>query len=150
MYERAKNLSLKLYHMHYVRYLFVGGSTFILQSGLLLFLHGVEHVNLPIATSMSYWTSIIYNFCLNRWWTFSATDNKNLRKHITTYGSLLLFNYAFVVIFVHFVSHRVNYAVANGLAVLLQMSWNYFIYKNYIFKKHEDTNVDTKATTSIV
>lgn len=116
--------------------MFVGGTTFMIQLVLLFILHGKEDIKLPIATSIAYWASIVYNFCMNRWWTFSATENKNLHKHLVAYGSLLLFNYLFTVIFIHFASRGINYAFANALAVPFQMLWNYYMYKNVIFKKN--------------
>ena len=62
MIKRARTLSIKLYNHHFVRYVFVGGTTFIIDLGLLVLLHGFLHVNLAIATSIAYWVAIAYNF----------------------------------------------------------------------------------------
>src|SRR4030095_1383088 len=130
-----------LYRHPFVRYLFVGGTTFIIDFSLLFFLHEIAHINLAVATSIAYWTSIAYNFTLNRWWTFSASENRKLHEHATTYLVLLGFNYIFTVIFVSLVSQHIYFATAKIIAVGIQISWTYLIYKNFIFVKtaHEST-----------
>jgi len=146
--QQYKDLSLKLYRHHFIRYLFVGGSTFLIDFGLLIFLHSKEGVRVPVATTIGYWTSVVFNFSLNRWWTFDAGENKNLHKHIATYGILLAVNYFFTLFFVSIFSHFINFAVAKAIAVLIQMTWTYYVYKNYIFVKSHKKSADDVATTS--
>ena len=131
--ERIRATTLFLYRHHVVRYLFVGGSTFAIDLGLLVLLHGIEKVWLPLATAIAYCISIIYNFCLNRWWTFSTSENKRLREHIIPYAILLSCNFLFTVLFVSLVSHFMNYALAKVLAVAIQTTWTYFCYKHFVF-----------------
>lgn len=133
MIQKSFNLLVYLYGHHFVRYLFVGGSTFVIDFSILFVLHGKASTSLSIATSIAYWTSLIYNFLLNRWWTFSAGENKDLRKHLLLYAVLLSFNYIFTLAFVDVLSHSINYLLAKAMAVIIQMSWTYFIYKNVIF-----------------
>ena len=133
--NRTKQAATLLYRHHLVRYTLVGGTTFIIDFGLLLFFKTRIHTSLAVATSVGYWISIMYNFTLNRWWSFSATEVHSLSRHALTYGILLAFNYLFTLIFVSIVSHLVYFGVAKILAVLIQTSWTYFIYKNYIFTK---------------
>lgn len=132
---KIKILLKLLYRHHFIRYLFVGGTTFIIDFCLLIVLYGESNVNLGIATSISYWTAVTYNFCLNRWWTFSAGENKNLRHHITIYAMLLGINYGFTLAFIGIVSQHINYAFAKILAIPIQMTWTYYVYKNVIFIK---------------
>ncbi|HUD10498.1 MAG TPA: GtrA family protein [Candidatus Saccharimonadales bacterium] len=125
----------KIYKHHFARYVVVGGTTFIIDISILIFLHGHVHINLAVATTIAYWTSIIYNFCLNRWWSFSASEKDSLHKHLIPYAVLLGFNYLFTVIFVGLVSHVMYYGLAKVLAVAISMSWTYFIYRDVIFIK---------------
>jgi putative flippase GtrA len=131
--KRVKELSLYLYRHHFVRYLLVGGTTFILDFGILYILHGMFKLNLAASTSVAYWISISYNFALNRYWTFDAREKESLKRHLTTYFALLIFNYLFTVTFVSIVGDHISYVIAKALAVVISMSWTYFIYKNYIF-----------------
>jgi len=136
MIKKTSNFLLFMYRHHFVRYLFVGGTTFVIDIGLLYVLHGKMGIRIGIATSLAYWISIVYNFLLNRTWTFSARDKDDLRRHLITYLVLLGFNYLFTVIFVSYFSHHINYLLAKVLAVMIQMTWTYYIYKNYIFVKN--------------
>lgn len=132
-----KGLALYLYKHPLMRYLFVGGTTFIIDEGLLIILHGKLDVWLPAALFLAYLTAFIYNFSLNRWWAFSAAENKSLHEHVVPYTFLFFFNLMFTIVFVSIVSHFINYALAKALAVMIQVSWTYIIYKNFIFAKNK-------------
>lgn len=136
--QRLKKTTLYLYEHNFVRYLFVGGSTFVIDLSLLVLLHGSLNMDLVVATSIAYWASILYNFTFNRWWTFSASENKKLHRHLLAYILLLGFNYVFTVAFVKLSSMVINYALAKTLAVMIQVAWTYPTYKYVIFKKNED------------
>lgn len=129
MIKKAKTLTVVIYNHRFARYVFVGGTTFILDLGLLIILHSGLHINLAVATSVAYWVAIIYNFILNRWWAFSASENDRLRKHLPPYLLLLGFNYLFTVLFVGFFSRYMHYEIAKAIAVPIQMTWTYPLYK---------------------
>ena len=133
MVKHAKELTIYLYRHHFVRYLLVGGTTFIIDFGILIGLHGGLKVGIAAATSVAYWVSIIYNFILNRYWTFDAREKESLQRHITTYFLLLIVNYFFAVTFVSFASDHISYVLAKAIAVAFQMIWTYPIYKKVIF-----------------
>jgi putative flippase GtrA len=116
-----------------VRYLLVGGTTFVIDFSLLVTLHGHFKLNLGASTSVAYWISIMYNFTLNRYWTFDVREKESLARHITTYFVLLVFNYLFTVTFVSILGTHINYIIAKALAVAIQMTWTYPVYKKYIF-----------------
>lgn len=122
-----------LYKHSFMRYLLIGGSTFALDILMLFTLHAKLDVKIAAATSIAYWVSITYNFLLNRYWTFSISEKEDLQKHITSYFLLLVINYFFTVVFVSFFSHHMSYILAKALAVIIQMTWTYYLYKNYIF-----------------
>lgn len=135
--ERIKHTTIFLYRHHFVRYLLVGGTTFILDFAILITLHGVMKFGIAGSTSVAYWLSIIYNFVLNRYWTFDAREKESLQRHITTYFLLLIVNYLFVVTFVSFASDHISYIIAKAIAVIIQMIWTYPVYKKVIFIKQE-------------
>ncbi|HSX44223.1 MAG TPA: GtrA family protein [Candidatus Saccharimonadales bacterium] len=152
MIKRTNALLIYLYKHPAIRYLFVGGTTFMIDEGLLIILHGVLQVWLPLALFGAYCVAFVYNFCLNRWWTFSATDNKSLRQHIVPYTALFIFNLIFTIVFVSLASHVINYAIAKVIATAIQVSWTYFIFKNVIFTKTSDAQTDEEKpiATSII
>jgi putative flippase GtrA len=133
--ERLKKHYIFLYHHHFVRYVLVGGTTFTIDFGILVSLHSGVSVGIAAATSVAYWASIIYNFILNRYWTFDSREKASLQRHITAYLMLLILNYFFVVIFVSYASDHISYIIAKAIAVVIQMIWTYPVYKHYIFTK---------------
>lgn len=137
-----RQLISRLYAHKFVRYLLVGGTTFVLDIGLLFFFKLKVGTDLAIATSLGYWISILYNFTLNRWWSFSISDVKNLHKHALAYGLLLAINYAFTLGFVTFFSHYIYFGIAKVLSVLIQMTWTYPLYKHFVFKNNERYSPD--------
>lgn len=130
---KIKPLIHYLYNHQFLRYLFVGGTTFILDEGGLITLHGVLKLWLPAAIFLSYLVAFMYNFSLNRWWAFKSHESSSLNKHIRPYTLLFLFNLIFSIIFISIMSHFINYAVAKALSVAIQVTWTYFIFKKYIF-----------------
>lgn len=135
--KTISRLVITLYKHHFMRYLLVGGTTFILDFGILYLLHGILKLNLAGSTSVAYWISISYNFALNRYWTFDSREKESLKRHLTTYFALLVFNYLFTVTLVSVAGARINYVAAKALAVAISMIWTYYVYKNYIFVKKE-------------
>jgi putative flippase GtrA len=135
--EKVRETTLFLYRHHFVRYLLVGGTTFMLDFGILIGLHGGLGFGIAASTSVAYWISIIYNFTLNRYWTFDAREKESLQRHITAYFMLLIVNYLFAVTFVSFASDHINYIYAKAIAVIIQMIWTYPVYKKVIFVSYK-------------
>lgn len=131
--HRFKKITIYLYRHHFIRYLIVGGTTFIIDFGLLFSLYSKLKIHIAISTSVAYWIAVVYNFILNRYWTFNTHEKESLKRHIIMYVALLIVNYLFVVIFVSALSHHINYIFAKALAVIIQMSWTYPVYKKIIF-----------------
>ncbi len=101
---------------------------------LLIVLHGALGMNVLVAATISYWTSIVFNFLSNRFWTFGATETHIIR-HIAAYGVLLGLNYLFTIAFIGVATHMgLYYTYAKILAVAIQMTWTYVAYKKIIFR----------------
>lgn len=136
--KKITALIVFLYNSHLVRYLFIGGTTFMIDEALLILLHGVMHWSLPLSLLIAYGVAFVYNFSLNRWWNFSASANGKLAKHLVPYAFLFVFNLVFTIVSVSFMSHYINYAVAKALSVALQTTWTFLAYKYWIFASSED------------
>lgn len=126
--------ALRRHRKSMVKYVLVGGSTFVLDFVLLVLLHELVHLPVVVAATISYWTSIGYNFWLNRHWTFTASATRSLRHHAVAYGALLLTNYLVTVGIIWGLGHLgIPYPIAKILAVGFSTSWTYVIYKKVIF-----------------
>lgn len=136
MKQKAKNI----YNSSFFRYIVIGGSTFLIDFLLLIILHGGFNLNVLVAASISYWVSILYNFLLNRYWSFKIKGNTDLYKHIFLYAALLGFNYLFTITFLAITVnyYHLNYMISKLIAVGFQITWTYLIYKNVIFKPRNE------------
>lgn len=115
-----------------VRFLIVGVLSFALDLGLLIVLHEVAGVALWVATPVAFITSLVFNFLLQRIYTFKATN----KGHVSAfkYGLLVVFNVlATDVIVLLFAETELTYAAGKVVATVLTMVWNFFIYKYWIF-----------------
>lgn len=115
------------------RYVFVGGSTFAIDFSLLVLTHELFRLPLVIAASLAYWSSIAYNFAMNRQWTFRV-GGSNIQKHALAYATLLVFNYFVNIALIWSITQLgVHYTIAKAVAVGLQIPWTYLAYKKIIF-----------------
>lgn len=55
-----------------IRFLVVGGTSAVIDLGLLIALRELAGMPIPIATTIGFWTGLVYNFTLNRAWSFGA------------------------------------------------------------------------------
>lgn len=121
--------------LRFLRYVFVGGTTFAADFTLLVVLHSVFSVPVLIAASISYWTSIVFNFLANRAWTFESKETQNIAKHIVLYLTLLGLNFLFTIGTIALLTHfGIHYTIAKIVATAIQTVWTYFAYKKIIFK----------------
>lgn len=128
-----KKYSSLFYKHSFFRYVFVGGSTFVLDFGILISLQHFTKLSLAVSTTIAYWIAIMYNFSLNRYWTFNKRETNSLKKHIVLYLLLLVMNYLITLGIVLLLSKIIFYGFAKVFAVCTQVIWTYPIYKKVIF-----------------
>jgi putative flippase GtrA len=132
--QEAINASKNFVQRRFVRYIVVGGLTFAIDFSLLVILHITFGINLLVAATISYWSSIAFNFLINRAWTFSITET-SVGKHVVFYLTLLAVNYTFSILFIAMGTRLgVNFAIAKIIATGFQTIWTYIAYKKYVFK----------------
>jgi putative flippase GtrA len=110
----------------------VGVASFVLDLGLLIVLHEIFQVELWIATPVAFLVSLVFNFVLQRVFTFQAVNSR--RSSALKYGLLVVFNtVATDVIVTAFDRFGIGYEIGKVFATAITMVWNYFIYKYWIF-----------------
>ncbi|TLM85736.1 GtrA family protein [Pseudarthrobacter sp. NamE2] len=111
----------------------MGGLSFALDLGLLVALHELFNVDLLIATPIAFVVSLVFNFFLQRIFTFQAANHHGISA--VKYLSLVVFNIAVSdVIVAGFDALGWSYVIGKGTATVLTTIWNYFLYKEWIFK----------------
>jgi len=138
--KRLTNLLRLLAESSVVRFLIVGGLSFALDLGLLALLHEGFNVELWIATPVAFVTSLVFNFLLQRIVTFQASNHRGVSaiRYLLLVVVNILVSDAIVT---GFDAIGWSYVAGKTLATVLTTMWNYFLYRNWIFKSSPSTDV---------
>lgn len=132
--EKITTLVKSFTERRFARYVLVGGTTFAIDFVLFSILHSMFGWNILLANTISYWSSIAFNFSMNQSWTFQG-DQTTLRRNLILYLSLLVLNFGFSSAFLTItVGWGLNPQIAKITATGLQTIWTYIAYKKVIFK----------------
>ena len=136
-YHFAKKTAMeKSFH----RYLFVGVSTVVIDYALLFILSSHLGKGVLSAVSIAYWTAIIYNFLVNKYWTFEDNDSLN-GIQLAKYIGLLIINYLVTLgVVAGLQSAGISEYLAKLVALGITISWTYFIYKKLVFGNEKPTS----------
>lgn len=119
-----------------VRYLIVGFTTFFIDFGihtLLKFQYGFDE---NIATRWSTLLSMIFNFTASNTWSFKGTSSSNPKK-LLKYAGLAIVNFIFYNLMFELLHTRngLNDIVAKVIITAMIVSWNYLIYRFWVFRE---------------
>jgi putative flippase GtrA len=114
------------------KFLIVGGTSVVVDAGLLWVLHGVLGMWLEPATALAFLAGFVVNFGLNRQWAFASTGR--LRHQFAKYLALVAVNLLITVVLVKALTTvGVMYLVAKVLTTAVLSTVNYFISRKWIF-----------------
>ena len=120
-----------------VRYILIGGTSFVIEIGVLYLL--IHYMTLPAvaAVAVSFWIGLIVSFVCQKYLAFqdNNTSKKRFLKQSVTYGLLIAINYFFTILFVSLCDDILGVYVARTAALIITTGWNYIIYAKIIFKK---------------
>ena len=120
----------------FIRYLVAGFATVAVDVGMLFALVHIAHLNVYLAATISFWTSLVVNFGLNKLWTFGV--KQNTPHHLTFYGAIILLNYLVGLLFIAFARElHLSYLVGKLAALAITTGWNYFLYKHVVFVERD-------------
>ena len=122
------------FRREFFRYFMVGGSAFVLDMSSLYLVK--EHFDLqPVeAVIINQAFILAYVFFLNKKWSFGATGQTHpqLVRFLILAGSNYLISIAWIWFFSHVL--LVNYLIARVLNIMLATSWNFLLYKYWVYK----------------
>jgi len=120
-----------------IKYLLVGGMAFISEYVFFIVLYYIVDLNIVTSNVLSFIIGFIVSFLGNRQWSFS----KNIYKYkkytqLVFYSLLAVFNILLSSYLIYILSNYISLPgyVAKFITVIIIVVWNYFIYKNLIFK----------------
>ncbi len=119
-----------------IRYIAVGGISFLLEIGLLAFLRYVLNIDNILAVSLSFWFGFSLAFLLQRVIAFGDRTKsvKRVFKQTIIYSILVGINFLFTLFFVQIASAVLGLLVARTVALVITTGWNYLFYSKVIFK----------------
>ena len=135
--RRVVSFATLISDMRLSHYAIVGGTSAVIDTGLLLLCLKILHTNLFVATAVGFMSGLVVNFILNKLWSFKskAAGFRKTQKEIQLYAVLVCFNLGFTYITVSFLTHLgFSIVVAKLSTIIITTSWNYIIYKKIIFK----------------
>lgn len=116
------------------KYLVVGGTAAIIDFGLLYFLTDGLHIYYLISATISFVIAAIYNYSLNRIWTFKSSGSRTKQVPIFFMVAILgvLFNNTIMYLGVEKVG--LYYLLAKVFAAAVVTIWNFFGNKYLTFR----------------
>jgi putative flippase GtrA len=116
-----------------VRFVLVGGVSFLIDEGILWLMHGVLNLWLPLATVIGYAASFVVNFALNRSWSFGADGD--MKQHLRRYLSLVAGNLVLTVVGVSALTALgMPYLVSKVVIAAVVAAINYVAYRLWVFR----------------
>ncbi|MET3922584.1 GtrA family protein [Arthrobacter sp. UYEF20] len=116
-----------------MKFLVVGVASFAIDLGLLALMHQVGGVDLWIATPIAFLASLVFNFFIQRKFTFQS--NSRAQLSFLKYGTLVVFNLVATDLVVNLIAASGHsYAIGKVAATVATTSWNFLLYKHWIFK----------------
>lgn len=116
-----------------LKYLFVGGSSALLELILFSIMTYIAHIDVSIAAPVSLLFSTLYNFFMSARFTFRSTQH--VLKSALGYCALLIVNTLFASFAVQaLVALSIEAIIAKLITMACYTCWNFVLYKRFIFK----------------
>lgn len=126
----------KLFENSLIRYILVGGTSFVIEIGVIFVLAKTLGLNSILSVSIAFWFGFVVSFLLQKLVTFKdgSRSVKKVLKQTIMYGSLVLLNYLFTIAFVWLFENILGLIIARTIALIITTGWNFVIYQKIIFK----------------
>jgi len=118
------------------RYIVIGGTSFILDIGSLYIFKEWVGLSPVLAVAINQCFILSYIFILNKLWAFDS--DQKIGSALPRFIILQIFNYCFGILWMWiFYEHLgINYLIARVANIILFTTWNFFLYKTWVFKKN--------------
>jgi putative flippase GtrA len=120
---------------HFIKYTSVGVSAVLADTISLVFLKEVVGISPTFAIIINQLFLIIYVFSLNKYWTFRNTEMPH--KQFVRFCILAGWNYFFSVASMYIFNEKIgiHYLIVRFSAIILAVSWNFLLYKFWVYKQ---------------
>jgi len=120
-----------------VRYIFIGGTSYIIEIAVLYILADIVGLGPTLGVALSFWIGLIISFFLQKLFAFrnKSFKKKLLLKQAVAYGALIVVNYIFTLAFVIVFEPIIGLIIARTVALIITTVWNFLLYSRVIFKQ---------------
>jgi putative flippase GtrA len=118
----------------FAKYFIVGISAVVFDMGTLIAAKELLHIPPTFAVVVNQAFVLVYVFLVNKYWSFRNREVPH--KQAVRFLSLAAFNYA-VSVFTMYVFHDTigfDYRLVRLGTIALMVSWNFFLYKYWVYK----------------
>ena len=118
----------------FIRYIIIGGSTFLLDIGLLYGLTEILGLYYLFSATSAWIIATAVNYLLNKFWSFKSSSPHFYSS--IKYAFLLGWNYFVMIAAMYIFVDRFGfyYIYVKIFIMTVIVCWNFFIYKNYVYK----------------
>lgn len=123
--------------MQIIKFVFVGGTAFLIDYYLLLFLTNTMNIHYVVSNVISFCVSVIYNYILSAFWVFEMDKNKSKTQTFIVFIVLsvigLLINT--VVVFLLYDATKIfALSISKVIATAIVMVYNFVSRKIFLEK----------------
>jgi len=124
-----------------VRYIFIGGLSYLIELCLLIGLRYGLNLEQTTSVAISFWFAFAVSFVLQKFLAFKSVSvsAKRVAKQTVLYSALVLVNFGFTLLFVHIFTPFIGLIIARTTALIITTGWNFIIYSRVIFKEPSST-----------
>lgn len=133
----------------FLKYFAVGISSMLLDIASLSFFVRVLDVYSVTAVAINQIIVITVSFLLNYKWSFQSGERKRdaLPRYVAVYG----LNYVIAIVAMYVFSDRLGIMaeLVRIVNIALSVSWNFLLYRLWVFRSHKTSNDEQPAVQSI-
>ncbi|TSC84789.1 MAG: Uncharacterized protein G01um101413_173 [Parcubacteria group bacterium Gr01-1014_13] len=123
----------------FVRYFVIGLGAVVLDIGSLYLLKEYLHLRPVMAVIVNGIFILNYVFFLNKYWAFKSTGITH--KQMIRFFILAGANYGIAIAWMYIFNHQLglNYLIVRLANIALSVTWNFLLYKFWVYKHEEPT-----------
>ena len=120
--KRTDNVFLQFF-----RYIFVGGTSFIIDFSIYLFLINFLNLNYLLSAAIAFFISVLANYYLSTTWVFNQDDIDNRLVEFNLFIAISLIGLVFteILLYVFIGMFDINYIWSKVIASIIVLFWNF-------------------------
>ncbi|MFR2835938.1 MAG: GtrA family protein [[Clostridium] nexile] len=115
----------------------VGGSAFVIDYGIMIFLTEIFHINYLISSGISFAVSVIFNYVMSVKWVFEVEENRDKKQEFALFVVLSIMGLGInqLIMWLAVEKFGVFYMISKICATIVVMVYNFVTRKLFLEKK---------------